>query len=104
MFTKTFAVLSLISLVAATPTPQGSSNCNTGSIQCCNSVQSASTKGLAARLGLSDTILQGVTGLVGIDCSPVTLVGTSTCTQQPVCCSDNAHGGLISIGCIPISL
>ncbi|KAF8905915.1 fungal hydrophobin-domain-containing protein [Mucidula mucida] len=84
--------------------PAGS--CNTGPIQCCNSVQSASSDPVSLLLGLLGIVLSSLNVDVGLTCSPITVIGAggSSCSAHPVCCQDNSHGGLISIGCIPISL
>ncbi|CAL1710919.1 unnamed protein product [Somion occarium] len=80
--------------------------CNTGPIQCCNSVQSASSESSNLLLGLLGIVLNDLDVLLGIDCSPITVIGVGSngCKAQPVCCQNNAHGGLISIGCIPVFL
>ncbi|KAF9238071.1 hydrophobin [Melanogaster broomeanus] len=79
-------------------TPTGS--CNTGSIQCCSSMQTAGSGGsvdsLLGLLGLS--IGSGTP--VGLNCVAVLGTGAS-CQQQPVCCSDNSYNGLVNIGCSP---
>ncbi|KDQ57922.1 hypothetical protein JAAARDRAFT_129727 [Jaapia argillacea MUCL 33604] len=83
------------------------SECNTGPIQCCDTVESASSSGVAAILGLLGIVLQDLDVLVGLTCSPLTVVGVgsgSACSANPVCCTDNSYGGLISIGCVPITL
>ncbi|KIJ63808.1 hypothetical protein HYDPIDRAFT_91924 [Hydnomerulius pinastri MD-312] len=109
MFARLFAVASLAALAVAGPTSvyARDGQCNTGAINCCNNVQSASEfSQLFSMLGLGD-VLAGVTGDVGTDCTPITVVGTgsgATCQQQPVCCTDNTFNGLINIGCSPINL
>ncbi|KAH9896893.1 fungal hydrophobin-domain-containing protein [Cubamyces lactineus] len=102
----------LVALVAATaagasaiPRNDGSS-CNTGSIQCCDSTVSSQDNSatlLASLLGLD---IGGLTGLVGIQCSPIANIGlaATSCHQEPVCCENNSYGGLISLGCAPVSL
>ncbi|KAF9039627.1 fungal hydrophobin [Hymenopellis radicata] len=84
--------------------PAGS--CNTGPIQCCNSVQSGSSDPVSILLGLLGIVLPDLNLLVGLTCSPISVIGVggSSCSASPVCCQDNSHGGLISIGCIPVSL
>ncbi|EIW57768.1 fungal hydrophobin [Trametes versicolor FP-101664 SS1] len=91
---------------SGTPPSGGSGNCNTGPVQCCNSVQKAGTGGvIGAILGLLDVVLDPE-ALVGLQCSPLSAVGVggSSCSSTPVCCENNSQGGLISIGCIPIIL
>ncbi|KIJ69689.1 hypothetical protein HYDPIDRAFT_104286 [Hydnomerulius pinastri MD-312] len=81
-------------------------DCNTGSINCCNSVQQAndpSTVGIFSLLGLAAPL----TGQVGFGCSPLTVVGTgkgANCQQQPVCCTGNHFNGLINVGCSPVNI
>ncbi|OJT05431.1 Fruiting body protein SC3 [Trametes pubescens] len=108
MFAKLFTVASLAILAAATPTPGGEpvSSCSTGPVQCCNSVQSASSPAAAGILALLGIVVQDVTAEVGLTCSPITVIGagTSSCSANAVCCQDNSHGGLISIGCLPVTL
>ncbi|TBU28464.1 fungal hydrophobin [Dichomitus squalens] len=89
---------------AASSTSSGS--CSTGAIQCCNSVQSASDPAASLLLGLLGIVVQGVDVLVGLTCSPITVIGVGggSCSATAVCCQDNSHGGLISIGCLPIEL
>ncbi|KAG0707992.1 fungal hydrophobin [Suillus ampliporus] len=107
MFARLFAVASLVVFAVATPTGSGSSQCNTGSIQCC---QSSSTvqqfNALAPLLGLIP-IVADVTALLGFGCSPLTVVGTGSgcvANQEPLCCTGNAYNGLVNIGCSPINL
>ena len=62
--------------VTATPTATTISECNAGGAQCCNSVQSASSSGLSSiLLGLLGIVLEGVDANVGLDCSPISVIG-----------------------------
>ncbi|KAJ3551688.1 hypothetical protein NP233_g13033 [Leucocoprinus birnbaumii] len=81
-------------------------SCNTGSIQCCNTVQDASSTGVSQLAGLLGIALGSITGLVGLNCSPLSIlgVGGNSCSAQPVCCTGNSFSGLISLGCNPINL
>ncbi|EKM51251.1 uncharacterized protein PHACADRAFT_177916 [Phanerochaete carnosa HHB-10118-sp] len=107
--------------VTATPTgAAGAGSCNGGSVQCCNSVQSASSlspaqnatmhnsfsQGVLEKYGLLGAEADGINVPVGVTCSPLNIIGVggSTCTSSPVCCNDSSEGGLINIGCIPIML
>lgn len=51
------------------------SQCNTGDAQCCNSVTKASDPSTAALLGLLGIVVQGVDVLVGLTCTPITVIG-----------------------------
>ena len=79
-------------------------------------------------LGLLGIVLGDITGLIGLDCSPINVVGIGSgnaCSANAVCCTNNnvvrlpepsqpfsssfrvliaLQGGLISIGCVPIIL
>ncbi|TFK46055.1 fungal hydrophobin [Heliocybe sulcata] len=110
MFSKlSFAVAGALAiLAAATPTgTEPAGQCTTGNLQCCNSVSTASDPAVATLLGSLGIPIQDVTGLVGLTCSAINVVGVGSgdaCSESPVCCSDNAYGGLISIGCVPVTL
>ncbi|KAH9849348.1 fungal hydrophobin [Lenzites betulinus] len=111
MFSRvaTFAIAALPILAAATPleTRGGGSTCSTGALQCCDSVEKASDPAAAGILSLLGIVVQSVDVLVGLTCSPVTVIGVggpSACSAQAVCCQNNSFGSLISIGCAPVSL
>ncbi|KAH9944643.1 fungal hydrophobin [Amylocystis lapponica] len=92
-------------VTAPAPTATTISQCNTGESQCCQSTEAANSVTGAALLGLLGIVLEDVDVLLGLDCSPITVVGGSgICDASPVCCSDNSVGDLISIGCVPITL
>ncbi|EGO01041.1 hypothetical protein SERLA73DRAFT_105567 [Serpula lacrymans var. lacrymans S7.3] len=106
--TTTPPVTTTVTITATAPgtTITSVSQCNTGDLQCCNSVESASSAGASLLLGLLGIVLSDVTGLVGITCSPLSVIGigSSSCTAEPVCCENNSFNGLISLGCSPITL
>ncbi|TFK46054.1 hydrophobin-315 [Heliocybe sulcata] len=110
MFSKlSFAVVGALAiLAAATPTPnEPASQCATGNLQCCQSAQDASDPAVATLLGSLGIPVQGLTGLVGLTCSAISVVGVGSgdsCTETPVCCSDNAFAGVVSLGCVPVDL
>jgi len=86
--------------------PSGISNsCNTGSVQCCNSVTTAKNPVAALLLGLLGLVLDGNTS-VGLTCSPVSAVGVGSneCSETPACCTDNSFNGIVAIGCTPINI
>ncbi|KAF9481861.1 hydrophobin-251 [Pholiota conissans] len=104
-----FTALALVSLAAANPTRRNgspSNQCNTGSLQCCNSVQTASSPAAASLLASLGVVIQDVTALVGITCSPITVIGVSgtSCSAQPVCCTNDSFNGVIALGCTPINI
>ncbi|KAL5514032.1 hypothetical protein ACEPAG_2793 [Sanghuangporus baumii] len=108
MFVKLTVFASLALLAVATPMPGGepASSCSTAPIQCCDSVQPAGSDSVSKELGLLGIVVQDLDVLVGLTCTPVTVIGagSSGCSASPVCCEDNSHGGLVSIGCVPVDL
>ncbi|KAI6127839.1 hydrophobin-3 precursor [Pisolithus croceorrhizus] len=106
MFSRVFAVASLAALALAGPLNVRDNQCNTGAIQCCQQVQQASTVQSALQeIGLG-SLLAGVTGQIGAQCSPITVIGTggTQCNAQTVCCTGTQFNGLINIGCMPINV
>ncbi|CDO75028.1 hypothetical protein BN946_scf184640.g3 [Trametes cinnabarina] len=108
MFSRTvaLAIAATPFLAAATPL-EARQTCSTGAIQCCEQTTSANSASGAAILGLLGIVLQDLNVLLGLNCSPVSVVGvggSNACSANAVCCEDNSHGGLVSIGCLPISL
>ncbi|KAJ3863228.1 hydrophobin 2 [Lentinula novae-zelandiae] len=107
-FKLAFVSIALATLAVATPAPRGepASSCSTGDLQCCNTVEPASSPSASELLGLLGIVVQGVNVLVGLTCSPITVIGLENggCSAQAVCCNDNSNGGLISIGCLPVTL
>ncbi|KAF9037122.1 fungal hydrophobin-domain-containing protein [Panaeolus papilionaceus] len=88
-------------------TPPPASQCNTENLQCCNTLQAANDSILSPIFGLLNIVVQPITALVGINCTPINVLGIGAggaCTAQPVCCQNNNFSGIIAIGCVPISI
>ncbi|GAW05881.1 fungal hydrophobin [Lentinula edodes] len=105
--TTTVPVTTTITVTApGTTATEPASSCSTGELQCCDSTEEASSAAGSLLLGLIGVVLQDVNVLLGVTCSPITVigVGNSGCSAQAVCCEDNAWGGLVSIGCVPVTL
>ncbi|KAM5545795.1 hypothetical protein V8D89_000833 [Ganoderma adspersum] len=99
MFAKLLALslsaLAILAAATATPAPAGSTSCSTGSIQCCESVQAASSPAAASLLASIGVVVQDVTTPIGITCSPISVIGvggSDACSADTVCCEDNAFG------------
>ncbi|KAF9462399.1 fungal hydrophobin-domain-containing protein [Collybia nuda] len=104
MFSKV-ALLATLSL--ALSALAGSTKCNTGEIQCCQSLHQSQQEGVTKLVTLLGAGVQGVKTMVGTNCSPLSVVGVgsgASCTQQPVCCEENKFNGLIAIGCTPANI
>ncbi|EMD41238.1 hypothetical protein CERSUDRAFT_127881 [Gelatoporia subvermispora B] len=91
----------LATLAAATPTSGVSSDA------CCQQVGAASSAPIANVLGGLGVVIQDITAIVGVNCSPITVIGIGSgnaCSGTTVSCSSNELGGLVQIGCVPITL
>ncbi|KAI0091264.1 fungal hydrophobin-domain-containing protein [Irpex rosettiformis] len=104
-------ILALPLLAVATPAPlearQSAGTCNTGTIECCQQTISSTSNEANILADLLGIVLGPIEALLGLGCSPVSVVGVGSgqaCSATPVCCSNNALGGLISIGCVPVSV
>ena len=79
MLSKLFAFSTLAILAVATPTPGGGGgsggSCSTGPIQCCQTTTEASDPAAAGILALLGVVVQDVNILVGLTCSPITVIG-----------------------------
>ncbi|KAI0737153.1 fungal hydrophobin-domain-containing protein [Daedaleopsis nitida] len=114
MFAKLFTLSALAVLAAATPAPNvnggsgaGTSGCTTGPIQCCESLQTPNSTAVAPILKGLGIVIQDLNVLVGLTCSAISVIGIGSgndCNAHTVCCDDNNVGGLLSIGCLPISI
>ncbi|KAG7451560.1 hydrophobin-251 [Guyanagaster necrorhizus] len=92
--------------VAGSAVPRGGTGCTTGEVQCCQSVQSATSTPVSTLLGLLGVVLGNLGVDVGVTCSPISVIGVggNSCSTQTVCCEDNSFNGLIAIGCTPINI
>ncbi|KAL0948349.1 hypothetical protein HGRIS_010935 [Hohenbuehelia grisea] len=100
-------VLASAMLSAAAPTEpaQPAGQCNTGSLQCCQSTQQ-NTDAISSVAGLLGVVAP-IGALVGLNCSPITGIGLgqgASCSAQPVCCTGNTFNGVIALGCTAIKL
>ncbi|KAK0187131.1 fungal hydrophobin [Armillaria mellea] len=105
--TTTQTVTTTVTVSGATTTvTESASSCSSSNLQCCNSLQSGSSSVVGKLLGLLGVVLSDVTALVGITCTPITIlgIGTASCEDQTVCCQNNTFNGIIAIGCVPISI
>ncbi|KAI0657137.1 fungal hydrophobin-domain-containing protein [Cubamyces menziesii] len=101
MFARIAAFALALPLLAA------AQNCNTGPVQCCNSVENSDSAAGSAILSLLGLNLQDIVGQIGLQCNPISVIGGGVgahCSAQPVCCQNNNVGGLISVGCVPVQL
>ena len=85
MFTKLFTLATLAILAVATPAPNGgnssgsgSGSCSTGPLQCCESVQAANSPAAATLLASIGVVVQDIDVLVGLTCSPITVIGVGS--------------------------
>ncbi|KAI0737159.1 hypothetical protein C8Q80DRAFT_1276631 [Daedaleopsis nitida] len=92
MFASLLSLSALAILAAATPTPAQDESCSTGAIQCCQQVVPASSSSVAPVLSAIGVVIQNVDALVGLQCSPITVVGLgqSACSAHTVCCENNS--------------
>nr|CAC86005.1 hydrophobin 2 [Dictyonema glabratum] len=106
-----FTILALTSsFVGALPSPAAAtipaSQCNTGSLQCCQTLSNSSNSGVTTLSGLLGIVIPANVP-VGLTCNPISLlvgIGGNSCSAQPVCCQGNNFNGLIVLGCTPVNL
>ncbi|KAH9961090.1 hypothetical protein BC827DRAFT_1205060 [Russula dissimulans] len=85
------------------PTPPTVNECDTGTVQCCNTYTSSSnplTSLLSGLLSIGIPIDPNL--VVGLSCAAI--LGGNSCNNQPVCCDNVSQSGLISLGCVPINI
>ncbi|TFK65994.1 fungal hydrophobin [Pluteus cervinus] len=106
MFSKVAFIATAVLAITVAATPVPTNQCNTGKIQCCNSVQESSSSSVTDMCSLLGIAAGEVQGLVGMNCSPMSVlaVAGNFCNSQPVCCTNNNFNGLVALGCSPINL
>ncbi|KAF5384459.1 hypothetical protein D9757_014001 [Collybiopsis confluens] len=72
-FKAAFVTAAIASLAAASPTPRDT--CSTGPIQCCNTVMSENNPVIGLLSGLLGIVLPNLGLNVGLQCSPISLLG-----------------------------
>ena len=74
---KIFTAVALATLAAATAVPRGGGGGggSGGDVQCCQQTTKASDPAAAGVLALLGIVLQDVNVLVGLNCSPITVIG-----------------------------
>ncbi|KAG2006257.1 CoH2 [Coprinopsis cinerea AmutBmut pab1-1] len=75
---KLLTTVALATLAVAVPTdPPPTDQCNApNNLECCNSVQAPTNSGLIGTLlGLLNISVGDITGLVGLTCNPISLIG-----------------------------
>ncbi|RDX40515.1 fungal hydrophobin [Lentinus brumalis] len=98
-------ILAALPLLAVATAIQGRGGAPSSGATCCSTFGESSDPAIVSQLGLLGIILSGLDVLVGIDCSPITVIGAGgSCSGTTVTCTDNSKGGLVEIGCLPITL
>lgn len=73
--TPTTVVPTTTVTITETATVTAVSECNTGSIQCCDSLSSSSNPVTGLLLGLLGVVVEGINVPIGITCTPITVLG-----------------------------
>ncbi|KAK0187180.1 hydrophobin-315 [Armillaria mellea] len=90
--------------------PGTAASCESGPVQCCNSMETAKTlsSGTLGELGILAALVQAFTGPIGVTCSPLSVLALlpngAQCTEQTVCCDNNNFNGVVALGCTPINV
>ncbi|KAI0628894.1 hydrophobin 1 [Trametes polyzona] len=106
VYAITLAISAMPLFAVATPL-ESRQICSTEAIECCWGTVDADSDTGTALLEIVGFAVSNVDGLIGVACSPISVVGVGVgamCSDRPVCCQESNVGGLISIGCIPITL
>ncbi|KAK7437142.1 hypothetical protein VKT23_018767 [Stygiomarasmius scandens] len=102
------SVLAFSGATLAVPTTSSiatTSDCNTGSILCCDAfttVDDPAVTRLADRLGIP---VPPSANLIGLNCSSVSAIGIgeNSCSAELFCCKNSFNGG-VALGCAPVDV
>lgn len=79
MFSKAtiFVASALLAFVASTPAQRRSGDCETGPVQCCNTVEDKDhlTPDTIHALNVVNVVVKDIGAAVGVNCNPVTGIG-----------------------------
>ncbi|KAF8637374.1 hypothetical protein AX17_002873 [Amanita inopinata Kibby_2008] len=92
-------------VVLGVPTFGDASACDTGNLQCCQSLQSTNNPAVQTLAGLLGVILPNVAGMAGLNCDPISVLGAggNSCSAQPACCTGDQMNGALVLGCNPLN-
>ncbi|KDR68629.1 hypothetical protein GALMADRAFT_256918 [Galerina marginata CBS 339.88] len=105
MFSKVALFVAAAFAASAVASPMIYDSCNSGPVMCCGSLNAPGTAGANYALGLIDVVVTGLTGQIGAQCNPITVIGAGTganCASAPVCCEQNFFNQLVGVNCSPI--
>ncbi|GJE95089.1 fungal hydrophobin [Phanerochaete sordida] len=103
-----FSALSVALLAVATPAnvARGGGSSGSATTACCDSTEPADSAAGAALLKTIGVDLSDLNVLLGLTCSPISVIGVgsgSACSGTTVSCSNGVVHG-IGIGCVPVTL
>ncbi|KIM37490.1 hypothetical protein M413DRAFT_77183 [Hebeloma cylindrosporum] len=108
MFSKVAVFVTAALAASALAAPSISGSCNSGPVQCCQTLHEARSAGADNILaGLVGLVVKSITAQVGVQCNPITVIGAGTganCATSPVCCEENFFSELIGVNCSPVTV
>ncbi|TFK91069.1 fungal hydrophobin [Polyporus arcularius HHB13444] len=98
-------ILAALPLLAVATAIQGRGGEPSSGASCCSTVGQSTDPAILSALGPLAVLVNGLNVLVGLNCSPITVIGAgSSCSGTTVTCTDNSHGSAVEIGCVPVTL
>ncbi|KIY68984.1 hydrophobin [Cylindrobasidium torrendii FP15055 ss-10] len=101
-----YSLPSISNVSAAPRSGPSQGSCGAGHQLCCNGLTSVTDPIVGTIAGLLNINLSGITGNIGVRCSPITVIGGGNggCKNTAVCCNSVHQNGLLNIGCSTFSL